>query len=135
MHGTMAIPTCLKTFCGFLLIKTKITGQTGTTEMSYFCHYSSWILRKSVKFVSSRLQKCVLNCWGLYWNFTLYDNVWSLKWCKNCSNIAVCLGDAAIQNCVLTVQSSCAHEWENFFFFFLCVLLHFYVICWMKHRK
>jgi hypothetical protein len=94
-------------------------------------------LRKRVKFVSSRLRKCVLNWWGLCWNFTFYGNVWSLKWCKNCSNIAVCLGDVAVQHCVLTVQSPSTHKWENFFFvlFFLCVLEHFDVICWMKHRK
>jgi hypothetical protein len=79
-------------------------------------------LRKSVKFVSSRLQKCVLNWWGLRWNFTLHSNVWSLKWCRNCSSIAVCLGDAAIQHCVPIVQyNHPPHINEKIFCFILSV--------------
>lgn len=94
-------------------------------------------LRKSVKFVDSKLWKCMLNCWALHWNFTLNGNVWSFKLCKNCSNIAFCLGDAATQHCVFTVQSPCTHKWKNFslFYSFCMYLKHFDVISLMKHRK
>jgi hypothetical protein len=60
MHGTMAIPSCCKTFCACLLIKTRITGQTGTTELRYFCHYSSWILEEECPFcVFQVMEVCV----------------------------------------------------------------------------
>lgn len=86
-------------------------------------------LRKSGKFVSSRLRKCVLNWWGLCWNCMLCGNVCSLKWCKNCSNIAICLGGAAIWHRALTVLSPSTHKLEFFSFFYsFCVYLN--ILMW-----
>ena len=70
---------------GSMLIKVKNMWRTGTTNFKYFFFvFPLTSQRKAYRNVCKTLG----GGWGVRWNMKMNGNVWTLKWCKNYSNVA-----------------------------------------------
>jgi hypothetical protein len=82
-------------FCGVWQWKPRIFDTLERWICGTFAAVLCDFLRKNVEFVFQVVEVCAKYL-GHGRNMARNDSAWALKWCKNFSNIAFCLGDTAM---------------------------------------